>query len=100
MSSGAVLYVYFKVDAAQHTALAPRVRAFQAQLQAHLKAQWPGLVCELLQRPEAVQGVETWMETYRADKGVSDELAAAIEAAARAADLPAPRHTERFIPLL
>lgn len=95
MNARAVLYVYFKVDAAQHTALAPRVRAFQAQLQ----AQWPGLVCELLQRPEAAQGVETWMETYRTDNGDSDELQAAIEGAACAADLPLPRHLERFIPL-
>ncbi len=95
MSTSAVLYVYFKVDAAQHHALAPRLRAFQAALQ----LQWPGLVCELLQRPEAAQGVETWMETYRCGAGLGAELVAAIEAAAQAADLPAPRHTETFIPL-
>lgn len=95
MNPADVLYVYFKVGRAQHEALAPRVRAFQAALQ----VQWPGLACELLQRPEANLGVETWMETYRRDTGLSDELVVAIETAAQAAELPAPRHAERFIPL-
>ncbi|MBA4178075.1 MAG: DUF4936 domain-containing protein [Leptothrix sp. (in: Bacteria)] len=95
MTKRALLYVYYKVDAAQHDALAPRVRALQARLQ----ARQPGLVCELLQRSEASQGIETWMETYRHAAGLGDELAAAIDAAARAAGLPQPRHTENFIPL-
>jgi hypothetical protein len=90
-----VLYVYYKVPAEQHAALAPRVRDFQAGL----RVKWPGLVVELLQRPEAPNGVETWMETYRRDAGLNDELVDAIAAAAVAAGLPAPRHAERFIPL-
>jgi hypothetical protein len=95
MTPAAVLYVYYKVAPAEHAALAPRVRAFQTQL----RTQWPGLLCELLQRPEPSKGVETWMETYRHGAGISDERVAAIEAAAQAAGLPAPRHTESFIPL-
>ena len=95
MTMSAVLYVYYKVDAAQHAAIAPRVRQFQAAL----SAQWPGLACELLQRPEAAGGVETWMETYRHASGLGPALLGAIASAAAAAGLPAPRHTESFIPL-
>ena len=101
MSAQSVLYVYYKVDAAQHAATAPRVRQFQA----HLLAAWPGLVCELLQRPEAAAGVETWMETYRHADGqaqgrcLSAALIDHIAQAAAAADLPTPRHSERFVAL-
>jgi hypothetical protein len=92
---GAVLCVYYKVDALQHAALAPRVQQFQTQL----RLAWPGLTCELLQRPEAAAGVETWMETYRHDSGVTAALIEALALAAAEAGLPAPRHTESFIPL-
>jgi uncharacterized protein DUF4936 len=92
---GAILYVYYKIDAVQHAALAPRVRAFQASL----ATAWPGLACELLQRPEAAGGQETWMETYRHGDGLTETIAAAIARAATEAALPMPRHAERFIPL-
>ena len=91
----ATLYVYYKVDPAQHAALAPRVRAFQAGL----AERWPGLHCELSQRPEAAGGQETWMETYRHADGLSDAHADAIARAAEIGGLPLPRHAERFIPL-
>ncbi len=93
--AGAVLCVYYKVDADQHAAWAPRVR----QMQAGLQAQWPGLRAELLQRPEATNGIETWMETYRHPLGLEAERVAAIAQAAIDAGLPAPRHAERFIGL-
>ena len=91
----AVVYVYYKVDAAEHAACALRVR----QCQAALAAQWPDLACELLQRPEASSGIETWMETYRHRHGLSPALLNSIASEAVAAGLPAPRHTETFIPL-
>ena len=91
----ATLYVYYKVDAAEHAALAPRVRAFQAAL----AKRWPGLHCELLQRPDAAGSQETWMETYRHDDGLSGAMADAIAHAAEIGGLPLPRHAERFIPL-
>ena len=91
-----LLCVYYKVDAAQHEALAPRLR----QLQKQLSVQWPGLICELLQRPEADKGIETWMETYRHSDGITAALTQAIADAAATAGLPASRHTESFIPLL
>ncbi len=94
-AASAVIYVYYKVDAAEHAACALRVRQFQAAL----VAQWPGLVCELLQRPEASSGIETWMETYRHTSGISPALLDSIASAAAAAGLPAPRHSESFIAL-
>ena len=96
MTSSAVLYVYYKVEVAQHAALALRVRQFQAEL----RAQWPGLEAELMQRPEVSNGMETWMETYRHATGLVPDVMAAIGQAALDAALPAPRHTERFIPLI
>ena len=90
-----VLYVYYKLEVAWHDAWARRVRQFQMQL----VAQWPGLVAELLQRPEAADGKETWMETYRHPRGLMPELLVSIAQAALDAGLPAPRHTESFIPL-
>ena len=93
--TGQVLYVYYKVPLDQHAVWAPRVREFQAQLLAN----WPGLVAELLQRPEVADGKETWMETYRHTQGVGDDLVAAVAQGASGALLPAPRHTERFVQL-
>ena len=101
MTEAAALYVFYKVNAAQHAACAVQVRQFQAVL----LAAWPSLVCDLLQQPEPAAGVETWMETYRhsQDQGQGPGLSAAlidhIAQAAAAADLPAPRHSERFVVL-
>ena len=98
VNEAAALYVYYKVDAAQHTATAARVRRFQARL----LAAWPGLVCELLQRPEAAAGIETWMEAYRHADGIPEALIAHIAEAAESAQadgLPTPRHSERFVAL-
>lgn len=95
MNESAALYVYYKVDAAQHAVCAVRVRRLQAQL----LAAWPGLACELLQRPEAAAGVETWMEAYRHADGIAEALIQHIGEAAAADGLPAPRHSERFVAL-
>ena len=93
--TGSVLYVYYKVRAEQHAHWAPKVRQFQSAL----PMQWPGLQAELLQRPEAANGIETWMETYRCDGGLTPALIEHIAKAASEAGLPAPRHVETFIPL-
>ena len=94
MSAG-VLYVYYKVPQAAHAALALDVARFQGVL----RQAWPGLVCELLQRPDASDGIETWMETYRHPSAALSALTASIEQAAAQAALPAPRHAEVFVPL-
>ena len=93
--TSAVLCVYYKLPAEQHADWAPRVRLCQARV----LAQWPGLVAELLQRPDAKEGMETWMETYRHANGLGPALQDAIQQAAVDAGLPAPRHTECFVAL-
>jgi len=95
VTSPTQLFVYYKVSAGQHDTLAPRAR----QCLDALRAQWPGLQAQLLQRPEADPGQETWMETYCIEGGVTPALEAAIAQAANAARLPLPRHVERFIAL-
>jgi hypothetical protein len=87
------LYVYYKVREQDAQALAPRVRAMQAGLAGHDRA--------LLQRrPEARDGLQTWMEVY---PGVDDGFDARLEEAVRAAGLldaiQGPRRSEVFIDL-
>ena len=76
------------------------IRPMQAQLQrTHLP-----LRMRLLRRPEAVDGEQTWMETYATDastapEGIDADLQAAIESAAIALRpwIVGSRHTEVFI---
>lgn len=95
MSSSAYLFVYYKIEFGEHDAMADRVRQFRAAM----LASGPGLRCELLQRPEASKGIETWMEAWHHADGIDAEQAAAIATAAIAAGLPQPRHAEFFLPL-
>ena len=85
------LYVYYKVREADALALAPRVRALQAQV---------GVPAQLKRRPGARDGLQTWMEVY---PGVDDGFPARLDAAARAAALDGlidgPRRAEIFMDL-
>lgn len=85
------LYVYYKVRDGDAASLAPRVRAMQAQL---------GSPAQLKRRPEAREGLQTWMEVYPA---VADGFDAAVEQAARDAGLQpfiqGPRRSEIFTDL-
>ena len=94
------LLVYYRVRAYDAEAALVLVRG----LQARLTAQHPGLIARLLRRPEAADGLQTWMETYAIDPGhapagVGLELQAAIETQAIALLplLDGPRHTEGFV---
>jgi hypothetical protein len=88
--------VYYKVDGAQHITLVPVVYAFQQQV-LHL---WPGLSCELMQRPKASgEAKETWMEIYRHADQLTDQMIDSIERLAQTMQLPAPRMSEIFVPL-
>ena len=90
------LYVYYKVPVAVHAALRPKVESFQERV----RQDWPGLVADLLQRPEpSAEGMETWMEIYQHSAGVSDAAMAAIAQLAIDMGLPARRAAEIFIPL-
>lgn len=90
------LYVYYKVRDADAASLAPRVRAMQAQLAGSANAP-----AQLKRRPEARDGLQTWMEVY---PSVPAGFADAVEAAALAAGLhttiEGPRRSEIFTDLL
>jgi hypothetical protein len=85
------LYVYYRVPEAAFAATVAAVRAMQFTLM----QQHPGLLAELLRRPELRDGEVTVMETYAGN--LSAAVLDAIDQAASA--LPQPRHTEVFEPL-
>lgn len=89
------LYVYYEVREIDADALAPRVRALQQALSAR-----HGVAAQLKRRPEARDGLQTWMEVYPA---VTDDFAAALDAAAQEAGVDAfiagPRRAEVFTDL-
>jgi hypothetical protein len=90
------LYIYYKVAAADAASLLPRVLALQSALAAR-----HGVAPQLKRRPEAdpASGQQTWMEVYPA---VAEHFAAALDDAARAADLfeaAGARHSEMFTDL-
>ncbi len=85
-------YVYYKVQAGHAASLREAVIAMQAALSAA-----HGVAVQLKRRPEAPEGVQTWMEVYT---GAGPDFPAALEAAAAEADLArwiaGPRHVEKF----
>lgn len=95
------LFIYYRSPQDEAANVARRVHEFQARL----TAGHPGLVARLLCRPEVVDGVHTWMETYSMNPahnsdGIVPALAAEIEAQARclAPCLIGARHVEVFAP--
>jgi len=93
------LFIYYRTTLADSTVLQATALAMQARLQ----AQHTGLNTRLLRRPEAANGLLTWMEIYdlpASPTGVSESLQRDIETAALAALTPllaGPRHTEVFV---
>jgi hypothetical protein len=92
------LFIYYRATTENARALQAAVERLQLELQ----ARHPGLQARLLRRPEAADGLHTWMETYAAPhhkNGISDTLRAEIERAAARSIAPliaGPRHTEAF----
>jgi Domain of unknown function (DUF4936) len=89
------LYVYYKVREEHAPRLEPLVRAMQARLQvAH------GVSVQLKRRPEARDGMQTWMEVY---PGVAEAFGAVLVQAEREAGLAGliegPRRSEIFTDL-
>jgi hypothetical protein len=85
------LYVYYKVRDADAAALAPRVRALQAHV---------GVPAQLKRRPEARDGLQTWMEVYSGvDNGFPARLAAAAHDAGVEGLIDGPRRAEIFMDL-
>lgn len=91
------LFIYYRATIDNASAL----RAQVTKLQAALQARHPGLQARLLCRPEAANGLHTWMETYAAPTlpdGISATLQGEIETAARdlAPLITGSRHIESF----
>ena len=93
--SDRLLCIYYRVPVARHAELAAKLAHFQDTLE----RDWPGLICERLQRSDASASLETWMETYRHPDAPTPALMTSIERAAEQAGLPAPRHAEAFVAL-
>ena len=94
------IFIYYRLEARNAAPAEAVVTGFQASL----RARFPGLATRLLRRPEAADGVQTWMETYAADPlqhpdGVSAAMEETIEQAAEPLRqwLVGPRHAESFI---
>jgi len=89
------LYIYYQVKEADTASLRAAVVPMQAEL-----ARSHGVACQLKRRPEARDGLQTWMEVYAA---TPDGFAAALESAVERAGLSAwtsgARHTEVFTDL-
>lgn len=87
------LYVYYKVQAANAAALREAVMAMQSALAAA-----HGIAPQLKRRPQARDGMQTWMEVYPALAG--DAFLAVLEAAVARAGLAqwtaGERHVEIF----
>lgn len=85
------LYVYYKVPVQHGERLLPQVRQMQADWASRL-----GIHGRLQRRPEATDGVETWMEVYPgADPGLAALLGAGTESIH--AFLAGPRRCEVFV---
>jgi Domain of unknown function (DUF4936) len=88
------LFVYYKLPQAEHAIWLNQVRAFIAQVQTEL----PQLEISLMLRPQASsEGIETWMEIYRAPQGLDDEAIKRIEQLAEQHAWPSKRASEVFV---
>lgn len=90
------LYIYYQVEDANAAPLQAQVAAMQrALLASH------GVAGQLKRRPDAKDGVQTWMEVY---PRVPADFPAIVDAAARHAGLLAlsdsARHAEIFMDLI
>ena len=86
------LYIYYQVRDADAAAMRARVATMQARL-----ATEQGVAGQLKRRPQAQDGLQTWMEVYPATPHGFD---AALELAAADAGLAAAvRHKEIFMDL-
>jgi hypothetical protein len=89
------LYIYYQVRDEDAAALSTRVRLMQARLYADC-----GVAGQRKRRPQAQDGLQTWMEIYCAtDAGFEAALSAAVRHAALAELTVGTRHTEIFTDL-
>jgi hypothetical protein len=91
------LFIYYQAKVIDEAAL----KAAAVELQTRLRARFDGLRTRLLRRPDAVDGLFTWMETYALPATLdADALQRDIEAAAAqtlARWTVGARHVEVFV---
>lgn len=87
------LYVYYKVQAAHAASLQEAVVSLQSRLAAA-----HGVAGQLKRRPQAPDGIQTWMEVYPAvaGEGFLAVLDATVAEAGLAGWISGPRHSEVF----
>ena len=86
------LYIYYQVRDEHAALLAARVHAMQASLRNR-----HGVAGALKRRPEASNGMQTWMEIYPAsDAAFEAALASAIASTHIGVLITGARHTEVF----
>jgi hypothetical protein len=89
------LYIYYQVRDEDAAALSSRVRTMQGRLYADC-----GIAGQLKRRPQAKDGLQTWMEIYPATAaGFDAALSAAVQDAAVTELIAGNRHTEIFTDL-
>jgi hypothetical protein len=87
------LYIYYKVRAQHADELELRLRMMQAEL-----GLATGIYGELKRRPDAKDGVQTWMECYLAtDSSFDAALSAAVQDASLSEFIVGERHAEVFV---
>jgi hypothetical protein len=87
------LYVYYKVREGAADALAPRVLLLLQDIAAR-----HGVHGQLKRRPDARDGLQTWMEVYPGvDQGFALLLAQAVTSSGLESELAGPRHAEIFM---
>lgn len=91
------LFIYFRAPARDDVLVHAAINTLQNQL----RLDWPGLNARCLHRPDAQDGLRTWMEVYSmlGAGGVSPSVQAAIETAAQTF-VPlwaGTRHVEIFV---
>jgi hypothetical protein len=89
-------YIYYQVKDADAASLQAAVAAMQTAL-----VQRHGVSGQLKRRPEAKDGLQTWMEVYPATPaGFTSALEHAVQQAGLSAWIAGPRHTELFTDVL
>jgi hypothetical protein len=91
-----IIYVYYKFLVSEFPQVAINVRRIQSQL----TAEFIGLKCSILKRPNAdEEGRETWMEVYDVGDVNQNQFIDRLSELALKEGLPAPRRNEIFIPI-
>ncbi len=88
------LFIYYRATQENASVLHAEV----SRMQDELRVRHPGLQARLLRRPQAADGLHTWMETYSSPDGIDSALQGAIETAALALLrwIEGQRHVEEF----